>query len=74
MAGLQGGCVVENGGFEVVLDAVVGVGEVVGVTQGVPGTCQLPAESEQLSTWPLGERQSLFWELSHVPGKGEAPG
>lgn len=73
MADLQIGCVVD--GFVVVLGAavvVLGVGGVVGVTQGVPGTCHWPAESEQLSTWPFGERQSLLWELSQVPRKGEA--
>lgn len=48
------------------------VGRSVGGTQGVPGTSHWPAESEQLSTWPFGERQSLVWELSQVPGKGEA--
>lgn len=51
------------------VEGAVVVGGVVGVTQGVPGTCHLSAESEQLSTWPLGERQSLFLELSQVPGK-----
>lgn len=65
MAGLHTGCVV----FEVVPGATVVVGGVVGVTQGVSGTCHCPAESEQLSTWPFGERQSLVWELSQVPGK-----
>lgn len=55
----------------VVLDGAVVVGVVVGVTQGVPGTCHRPAESEHLSTWPFGERQSLACELSQVPG-GEA--
>lgn len=74
MAGLHMGCVVEYGGFEVVPGAVVVVGEVVGVTQGVSGTCHCPADSEQLSTWPLGERQSLVWELSQVPGKGYIAG
>lgn len=67
MSGLQGGSVVEEG--EIVV--VSGVG---GVTQGVPGTYQSPAVSEQLSTWPFGERQSLFWLLSQVPGKDEAGG
>lgn len=70
MAGLQIGCVVEYGGFEVVEGGVV----VVGLTQGVPGTCHWLAESEQLSTWPFGERQSLVWKLSQVPGKGEGAG
>lgn len=74
MAGLQPGCVVEYGGFEVVLGAVVVVGGVVVVTQGVPGTCHWPAESEQLSNWPFGERQSLVWELSQVPVTGKAAG
>lgn len=69
MAGLHTGCVVEYGSFEVVPGGVVVVGGVVGVTQGVSGTCHCPAESEQLSTWPLGERQSLVWELSQVPGQ-----
>ncbi len=74
MADSHPGCVVEYGGFEVVLGAVVVVGGVVGVTQGVPGTCHWPAESEQLSTWPFGERQSLVWELSQVPVTGKAAG
>lgn len=47
-------------------------GGVVGVTHGVPGTTQSPAESEQLSNWPFGERQSLGLELSQVPGKWDA--
>lgn len=55
-------------GFEGVVGFVVGDG-VVGITHGVPGTSHWPAESEQLSTWPFGERQSLFCELSQVPGK-----
>lgn len=59
--------VVEYGGFEVVLGAVVVVGGVVGVTQGIPGTCHPTAEAEQLSSWPFGKRQSLLWELSQVP-------
>lgn len=54
MAGLQTGCVVEYGGFEVVPGAVVATGGVVGVTQGVPGTSHWPAESEQFATWPFG--------------------
>lgn len=70
MAGLQAGFVVECVGFEV----VIVVGGVVGLTQGVPGTCHWPAESEQLSTWPFGERQSLVWELSQVPRREEAGG
>lgn len=57
---------------EVVLGGAVVIGGVVGVTQGVPGTCHWPAESEQLSTCPFGERQSLVCELSQVPGGGEA--
>lgn len=48
--------------------AVVGV---TGLTHGLPGTSHWPAESEQSSTWPFGERQSLFCELSHVPEEGE---
>lgn len=68
MAGLQTCPVVEDDGLEVVLAvAVVVVGGVVVGTQGVPGTCHWPADSEQLSTWPFGERQSLVWELSQVP-------
>lgn len=47
-------------------------GITVGRRQGTPETSHLSAESEQLSTWPFGERQSLFWELSQVPGKKEA--
>lgn len=66
MAGLQGGCVV---GDLVVVAVVVVDGGLVVVTQVVPGTSHWPAESEQLSTWPLGERQSLVWELSQVPGR-----
>lgn len=66
MTGLHGVCVVVVD-FEVVPVATVVVGDVVGGTQGVPGTCHLPAESEQLSTWPFGERQSLGLELSQVP-------
>jgi len=62
MAGLQGDGVVEGGGFEVVVAEGV-----VGVTQGRPGTFHWPAESEQLSTWPFGERQSLSGLLSQVP-------
>lgn len=65
MAGLHTGCVV----FEVAPGVIVVDGEVVGMTQGVSGTCHCPAESEQLSTCPFGERQSLVWELSQVPGK-----
>lgn len=65
IAGLQGGCVVVAG-FVVVVGFVV-VDGVVGITHGVPGTSHWPAESEQLSTWPFGERQSLFCELSQVP-------
>lgn len=38
-----------------------------GLVHGLPGTSHWPAESEQSSTWPFGERQSLFWKLSHVP-------
>ena len=56
-------------GSTVVVGTVVG--GVVGMTQGVPGTSQWAAESEQLSTWPFGERQSLFWELSQVPRREE---
>lgn len=74
MAGLQMGFVVEYGGFEVFLVALVVVDGVVGVTQGTPGTYHWPADSEQLSTWPFGERQSLDLELSQVPGKGETAG
>lgn len=48
-------------------DVVLGVGGVVGITQGVCGTCHSPAVSEQLPTWPFGERHSLLWELSQVP-------
>lgn len=66
MVGLQVGCVVGDP-VVVVAAVVVSVGLV--VTQVVPGTCHWPAESEQLSTWPLGERQSLVWELSQVPGR-----
>lgn len=49
-------------------------GVVVGVTglpHGLLGTSHSPAESEQSRTWPFVERQSLFWELSHVPEEGE---
>lgn len=66
MAGLQVGCVV---GDLVVAVAAVVVSVGLGVTQVSPWTCHWPAESEQLSTWPLGERQSLVWELSQVPGR-----
>lgn len=51
-----------------------GVGPDVGgtiLTHGLPETSHWPAELEQSSTWPFGERQSLFWELSHVPEEGE---
>lgn len=68
MAGLQMVCVVEIGDLDEVVGAVdTGAGGVVGVAQGVPGTSHWPAESKQLSTWPLGKRQSLAWELSQVP-------
>lgn len=70
MAGLQAGFVVYAS--VVVVGTVVVTGGLVGVVaQGVPGTSHWLAESEQLSTWPFGERQSLDWELSQVPGKGE---
>lgn len=42
-----------------------------GLTHGLPETSHWSAELEQSSTWPFGERQSLFWELSHVPEEGE---
>lgn len=48
--------------------AAVGV---TGLTHGLLGTSHWPADSEQSSTWPFGERQSLFLELSHVPEEGE---
>lgn len=50
--------------------AVVGTdgSEVGGTTHVLPGTSHWGAEVEQSSTWPFGERQSFFWELSHVPG------
>lgn len=51
------GCDVVNGGFVVDVGAVV----VVGLIQGELGSDHWPAESEQLSIWPLGERQSLGW-------------
>lgn len=67
VADLHGSTVVVNRGFVVLRSpAVVGGGVVVG-TQGVSGTCHWPAESEHFSTWPLGARQSLVWELSQVP-------
>ena len=76
MEGLQMGSVGEVGdlvvGLEVGLEvvaAVVKAGGTVGLTQVVPGTFHWSAESEQLSTWPFGERQSLAWELSQVPVK-----
>ena len=74
MAGLQTDWVVDCGGVEAVwgVIVVVIVGGVVGVTQGISGTRHWPADSVHFSTWPLGERQSLFWELSQVPGKGKA--
>lgn len=49
MPGLQTCCDVEYLGCEVVSGAAVVIGGVVGVTQGVPGTCHWPAASEQIS-------------------------
>lgn len=71
MAGLQAGCVVEYGRCDEAAtgSVVVGSEEAVGGTQPVPGIVHSPAESEQLSIWPFGERQSLAWELSQVPTK-----
>lgn len=66
IAGVQGGSVV-GVGLVPGAGVVIGGDGVEGVTQEVPGTCHWPAESEQLSTWPFGERQSLFGELSQVP-------
>jgi len=63
---------VEGGDSGVVLGAVVTTGGVDGVAQSVSGTCHWPADSEQLSTWPFGDRQSLALELSQVPDKTEA--
>lgn len=50
---------------------VVVEGGEVGVTQGVPGTSHLGAESLHSSNCPLGPWQSLDFELSHVPSQGE---
>lgn len=70
MSCLQMGGVVYVG--EVGITEVIGGGGKVGVWQGIPETSHLSAESEQLSTWPFGERQSFIWELSQVPGKEDA--
>lgn len=69
MAGLQVGCVVGFGCCdEDVSGCAVAVTEGrLGETQLVPGRVQSPADSEQLSIWPFGERQSLACELSQVP-------
>lgn len=73
MAGSHTGAVVVTTGVVVVTPGPkVVVGGVGLGAQGVPGTCHWPAESLQFSTWPLGVRQSLAWELSQVPGKREA--
>lgn len=63
-------CLQLGGGvyFDEVGSTEVTGGIKVGGRQGAPETSHLSAESEQLSTWPFGERQSLFWELSQVPG------
>lgn len=67
-------CLQTGGGviFDEVVSTEVTGGIEVGVGQDALESFHVSADSEQLSTWPFGERQSLFWELSQVPGKEEA--